>query len=265
MRKALILTFLLSLLFPQCAMAQQPIAPVPMTPFGDGQASVLTGNLQYQVLQTTFVVVVPAGFVTDFASTPRALWSVIPPTGRYQLAAVVHDFLYWDQGCTREQADAIFRVAMAESNVKPFERGSNVASGAPLRAIGVERECSGEASGKSANRSGRLYEHSPTGNVAGLSGPTRDARHQTCVDTGDTPGVLRGGNKCGAAIAVSRSSIYVQSAYAFSVPIRARVGRCPFFLGVKPTWFSRRKMSACDPKRTRTETWFLHCPCASGS
>ena len=40
----------------------------------------------------------------------------------YQLAAVVHDFLHWDQGCTREQADAIFRVAMAESNVKPFER-----------------------------------------------------------------------------------------------------------------------------------------------
>jgi hypothetical protein len=30
--------------------------------------------------------------------------------------------LYWDQGCTRDQADAIFRVAMAESNVKPFER-----------------------------------------------------------------------------------------------------------------------------------------------
>jgi len=51
---------------------------------------------------------VPAGFVTDFASTPRALWSVIPPTGRYQLAAVVHDFLYWDQGCTREQADTVF-------------------------------------------------------------------------------------------------------------------------------------------------------------
>ncbi|MGB7576378.1 MAG: DUF1353 domain-containing protein [Pseudolabrys sp.] len=93
-----------------------------MTPFGDGQDSVLTVNLQYQVLQTTFVIVVPAGFVTDFASTPRALWSVIPPTGRYQLAAVVHDFLYWDQGCTREQADAIFRVAMAESNVKPYER-----------------------------------------------------------------------------------------------------------------------------------------------
>ena len=122
MGKALCLTFLLSLLFPQWAIAQQPIAPVPMTPFGDGQDSVLTGSLQYQVLQTTFVITVPAGFVTDFASTPRALWSVIPATGRCQLAAVVHDFLYWDQGCTREQADAIFRVAMAESNVKPYER-----------------------------------------------------------------------------------------------------------------------------------------------
>ena len=122
MAKSICLALFLSFLFTEWAAAQQPIAPVPMTPFGDGQDSVLTQDLQYRVLQTTFVIVVPAGFVTDFASTPRALWSVIPPTGRYQLAAVVHDFLYWDQGCTREQADAIFRVAMAESNVKPFER-----------------------------------------------------------------------------------------------------------------------------------------------
>src|SRR5436190_23208750 len=119
---SLLLTLLLSLLLPRWVLAQQPIAPVPMTPFGDGQDSVLTQDLQYRVLQTTFVIVVPAGFVTDFASTPRALWSVIPPTGRYQLVAVVHDFLYWDQGCTRQQADAIFRVAMAESKVKPVER-----------------------------------------------------------------------------------------------------------------------------------------------
>jgi hypothetical protein len=122
MGQAACLTLLFSLLLSRWAIAQQPIVPVPMTPFADGQDSMLTQNLDYRVLQTTFVIVVPAGFVTDFASTPRALWSVIPPTGLYQLAAVVHDFLYWDQGCTREQADAIFRVAMAESNVKPVER-----------------------------------------------------------------------------------------------------------------------------------------------
>jgi hypothetical protein len=122
MAKVLYLTLFLNLVLPGWATAQPPIAAVPMTPFGDGQDSMLTENMQYRVQQTTFVIVVPAGFVTDFASTPRALWSVIPLTGRYQLAAVVHDFLYWDQACMREQADAIFRVAMAESNVKPFER-----------------------------------------------------------------------------------------------------------------------------------------------
>ena len=43
MGKALCLTFVLSLFFPQWAIAQQPIAPVPTTPFGDGQDFVLTG------------------------------------------------------------------------------------------------------------------------------------------------------------------------------------------------------------------------------
>src|SRR6266850_4958854 len=80
------------------AMAQQPIRPVPFTPFGDGQDSVLMADLKYQIGNTNYVIIVPAGFVTDFASTPRAIWAVLPPVGQYQLAAVVHDFLYWDQG-----------------------------------------------------------------------------------------------------------------------------------------------------------------------
>lgn len=104
------------------AAAQQPIAPVALIPFGDGADSVLSKTLTYQIGQSRFTVSVPAGFVTDFASTPRAIWAIVPPTGRYQLAAVVHDFLYWDQGCTRQQADELFRVAMAESQVKPHER-----------------------------------------------------------------------------------------------------------------------------------------------
>jgi hypothetical protein len=104
------------------AAAQQPIRPVPLTPFADGQDSVLMADLRYQIGNTNFVIVVPVGFVTDFASTPRAIWAVLPPFGQYQLAAVVHDFLYWDQGCTREQADALLRVAMAESKVEPAKR-----------------------------------------------------------------------------------------------------------------------------------------------
>ena len=73
MAKSICLALFLSFLFTEWAAAQQPIAPVPMTPFGDGQDSVLTQDLQYRVLQTTFVIVVPAGFVTDFASTPRVV------------------------------------------------------------------------------------------------------------------------------------------------------------------------------------------------
>jgi hypothetical protein len=101
---------------------QQPIVPVPFMPFADGENSVVMSTLKYQVGTTRFVIVVPAGFVTDFASTPRAIWAVLPPFGTYQLAAVVHDFLYWDQGCTREQADALLRAGMAESRVEPLKR-----------------------------------------------------------------------------------------------------------------------------------------------
>lgn len=56
------------------------------------------------------IVRVPAGFVTDFASIPRMLWSLLPPTGKYGKATVVHDVLYRYPECvtprvTRIQAD----------------------------------------------------------------------------------------------------------------------------------------------------------------
>src|SRR4051812_48133804 len=37
---------------------------------------------------------VPAGFITDFASIPEILWNILPPTGSYGKAAVIHDWLY---------------------------------------------------------------------------------------------------------------------------------------------------------------------------
>lgn len=39
------------------------------------------------------LIVVPKGFRTDFASTPRILQNLFPPTGAWTKAAVVHDFL----------------------------------------------------------------------------------------------------------------------------------------------------------------------------
>lgn len=57
-------------------------------------------------------VIVPAGFITDFASVPRALWNIYPPWGMYGPAAIVHDFLYWDQAVPRDIADKTLLEAM---------------------------------------------------------------------------------------------------------------------------------------------------------
>ncbi|MDR7420027.1 MAG: DUF1353 domain-containing protein [Armatimonadota bacterium] len=65
---------------------------------------------------------VPAGFVTDFASTPRLIWAWLPPTGKYMGAAVVHDYLYVVDRCTRAEADAVFLEAMADAGVNVVRR-----------------------------------------------------------------------------------------------------------------------------------------------
>ena len=66
-------------------------------------------------------ITVPKGFVTNFASTPRLLWPILPPAGRYLKAAVVHDFLY-STACSRFLADAIFRDLMQRSGVPMWKR-----------------------------------------------------------------------------------------------------------------------------------------------
>jgi hypothetical protein len=78
-------------------------------------------DMTYVMGSTNVRIVVPKGFVTDFASIPQALWSLgLSPQGQYSRAAVVHDFLYWSQGCTRAQSDRLSVIAMKESNVSSF-------------------------------------------------------------------------------------------------------------------------------------------------
>lgn len=69
-------------------------------------------------------VSVPRGFCTDLASIPQFFWSFgLPRTGRYAYAAIVHDFLYWDQTiATREQANEILYTAMVNSHVATITR-----------------------------------------------------------------------------------------------------------------------------------------------
>jgi hypothetical protein len=57
-------------------------------------------------------ITVPADFVTDFASIPRALWSIYPPAGKWGRAAVIHDYLYAVGDRPRIECDQVFLEAM---------------------------------------------------------------------------------------------------------------------------------------------------------
>jgi hypothetical protein len=72
-------------------------------------------------------VVVPKGFITDFASVPRILWSILPPTGRYTKAAVLHDYLYSNSSkleTNRKQCDKMFLKGMEVLGVKRWVRNT---------------------------------------------------------------------------------------------------------------------------------------------
>jgi hypothetical protein len=60
---------------------------------------------------------VPEGFVTDLTSIPRVLFWALRPDGEYAHAAVVHDYLYWQQNTTREVADETLRQHMIDLKV----------------------------------------------------------------------------------------------------------------------------------------------------
>ena len=65
---------------------------------------------------------VPRGFVTDFASVPRALWSLIPPWGKHGQAAVLHDYLYQEQPTSRGKADKLLLEACKVLGVAGWRR-----------------------------------------------------------------------------------------------------------------------------------------------
>lgn len=73
-----------------------------------------------------FDIVVPKGFITDFASTPTFLYSIFPPVGIYNKAAIMHDYLY-DKYCayqniSRRKADLFFLQAMKVLKVPLVKR-----------------------------------------------------------------------------------------------------------------------------------------------
>jgi hypothetical protein len=91
------------------------------SPFGDGTYWYLREDLRW-LASGGIEYVVPRGFVTDFASVPRPLWWLFPRWAKYGNAAIVHDFLYWDQKEDRQTADRRIVEGMKDLRVSPVTR-----------------------------------------------------------------------------------------------------------------------------------------------
>ena len=87
----------------------------------DGEQFQLLTPLIYRAADKTLYAV-PAGFVTDFASIPRGLWWRYPKSGKWNRAAVLHDYLYVAGTRSRDQADALFLEALEACDVHWWTR-----------------------------------------------------------------------------------------------------------------------------------------------
>jgi Protein of unknown function (DUF1353) len=95
--------------------------PVPITPFADWDYFYINAELEWKADNGSPPecnrVCIPRGFVTDLASTPQILWSMLPRAAAYSYPAIIHDYLYWFQPCDRTTADDVFRTAMTELKI----------------------------------------------------------------------------------------------------------------------------------------------------
>lgn len=75
---------------------------------------------EYVYRTKKYIIKVPEGFITDFASVPQVFNIFIQPHGKHSPASVVHDWLY-SKECnlilSRREADTIFLEILKEEKV----------------------------------------------------------------------------------------------------------------------------------------------------
>jgi hypothetical protein len=91
-----------------------------------GRDRILLAPLVYYSALLGQLILVPAGFVTDYASVPRAPLTYWLFGGVGDEAAVVHDFLYEKGLVPRDVADAVYGEALAACGVPAWRRGPMV-------------------------------------------------------------------------------------------------------------------------------------------
>lgn len=97
-----------------------------VTPLPDGKTWIILCNFGYEIGKegSGDIINVPIGTYTDFASIPRPLWAIFPRWGKYGNAAVIHDWMYWKQARSRQEADDIFLEGMEVLDVPNWKRNT---------------------------------------------------------------------------------------------------------------------------------------------
>jgi hypothetical protein len=94
------------------------LLPLSVTPLDDGINWKVNGTFLFESQTLQRIITILDGFLTDFASTPKFLWNILPPWGKYGKGSVIHDFLYRTPGqATKDQADSVFLECMIVSGV----------------------------------------------------------------------------------------------------------------------------------------------------
>ena len=90
-------------------------------PLADGKNWRLDGPLVCYRGMDEKILIVPSGFVTDFASVPRIAWQLVPPEGKYDNAACLHDYLYRTHQYPQATCDELLKEAMQSSDVPAWQ------------------------------------------------------------------------------------------------------------------------------------------------
>ncbi len=65
---------------------------------------------------------IPRGFKWDLSSVPRLLWPILPPDGDFEIAALIHDYLY---RFTDKKADKIGDRKFADKEMYLWSKAVN--------------------------------------------------------------------------------------------------------------------------------------------
>lgn len=105
-----LLVVIAALTVASCAINRPTVTQ--LTP--DPPLFMLAYPLRYATNDKMHEIVVPVGFLTDLASIPRTLWWWQAPHEGTMAPAIIHDYLYWEQSCTKDEADAVLYLALRE-------------------------------------------------------------------------------------------------------------------------------------------------------